>query len=155
MSVKDSQEMKETESSTTVKQHDRSETDLWRTKLLRHATWFARGGGHEEMVVAMSPAIDETRWSVKKERCRCARSEAVQWRRDFAIDVNDRLREEPDQNTGGTERVLHEQSVRTRLEERLEVVAMVDASIDAWKASEVTKRAVTVFTMGICTCTAR
>ena len=42
--VKDSTEMKETDPSTTMKQHDRSEKVLWRTKLLskvqkRHVAW--------------------------------------------------------------------------------------------------------------------
>ena len=48
-------------------QHDRSETDLWKTTLLikalmRHLVWCACGGGLEEVVVAVSVAID----SVKK-----------------------------------------------------------------------------------------
>ena len=54
-----------------MKQHDRSETDLWRPKLLievlmRHVSWSARGSGHEEVVVAMSPATDEKGPSRKK-----------------------------------------------------------------------------------------
>ena len=51
---------------------------------------------------------------------------------------------------GGTHALLREQSVRTCLEERLELPTMVDASKDVWNASAVTKPAVTMPTTILC-----
>ena len=68
--LRDNPEMKETDISTTVKPHGRSETDLWRTKLVLMGlvVWFALGGGHWAVVVTMSLANDEKAPS-RKERC--------------------------------------------------------------------------------------
>ena len=54
-SVKNSQVMKEPDSSTSVKQHHRSQTDLCRLMkvLMRHVAWSARGGGHPNTTMLM------------------------------------------------------------------------------------------------------
>ena len=60
MSVKDSPEMKETDARTTVKQHDGSETDLWR---LIRCLWDMWLGPHDEVDRRMKPCNDKENWT--------------------------------------------------------------------------------------------